>query len=117
MTVSETFATVNKSHPPTPPGLHQQCQSHCSGSVNVASGASSHVTVTLPQGMPPPLIRMDSSSPPAPSDPPNVNPFYVKFGNIRVCQGCKGSLRTTDNRVPTPYDIAAARAENRLFRD
>ena len=29
---------------------------------------------------------------------PNVNPFYLKFiaGNIRVCQGCKGSLRMED---------------------
>lgn len=47
---------------------------------------------------------------------PNVNPFYFKFisGNIRVCQGCKGSLKTTDNWIPTPpFDIAAARP----FRD
>ena len=111
--VAETFDTVNKS-PPPPPGQHQQSQG---SGVNVASGASSHITVTLP---PPPLIRMDSSSPPSPSEPPNVNPFYVKFitGNIRVCQGCKGSLKTTDNHVPTsPFDMAVAHAENRPFRD
>ena len=54
------------------------------------------------------------------SQPPNVNSFYVKFiaSNIRICQGCKGSLKTSDNRIPTPpFDIAAARSENRPFRD
>ena len=59
-------------------------------------------------------------NPPRLSQPPNVNPFYVKFiaGNIRICQGCKGSLKTSDNRIPTPpFDIAAARSENRPFRD
>lgn len=80
------------------------------------------MTVSVPHSLPPPLIRMDptDSSPPALSEPPNVNPFYIKFitGNIRVCQGCKGSLKTTDNRIPTPpFDTAAARAENRPFRD
>ena len=59
-------------------------------------------------------------NPPTLSQPPNVNPFYVKFiaGNIRICQGCKGSLKTSDNRIPMPpFDIAAARSENRPFRD
>ena len=34
-----------------------------------------------------------------PSLPANPNPFYIKFisGNIRVCQGCKGSLQTAGN--------------------
>ena len=108
--------SVNKSPSPflAPPPQAQQSQGHCSGSVTVASGAASNVTVTLPQSLPPPLIRMDPVSPAGP------NPFYVKFisGNIRVCQGCKGSLKTTDNRIPThPFDIAAARSENRPFRD
>ena len=174
--VPETLVSVDKSpptrappHPRPLPGIGQS-QVHCNGSVNVASGAASHVTVTLPHSLPPPLIRMGSLSPPGPSQstdgnhlpprpgpsqhssmnpypsglqsvnlfpppglsqssnltysgpsqPPNVNPFYVKFiaGNIRVCQGCKGSLKTTDNRIPTPpFDIVAARSENRPFRD
>ena len=160
--VPETLVSVNKSPPPPPPG---QSQGHCGGSVNVASGASSHVTVTLPHSLPPPLIRMGSGSSPGPSpadvnlfpptqlpnvspfppsvpsrppdvnpyappgppnvnpprlsQPPNVNPFYVKFiaGNVRICQGCKGSLKTSDNHIPTPpFDIAAARSENRAMQ-
>ena len=113
--LSEILTTITPSSPLT------QSQAHCSG-VNIASGTSSHVTVSLPHSLPPPLIGMDptDSSPPALSEPPNVNPFYIKFitGNIRVCQGCNGSLKTTDNRIPIPpFDIAAARAENRPFRD
>ena len=129
----ETLVTMSKTPPPsststptpTPPSLshlpqNQQSHGHHSSGVNVAGGASSHITVALPCSLPPPLIHMDSTSPLAFSDPPNVNPFYVKFicGNMRVCQGCKGSLKTTDNHVPAPpFDIAAARAETRPFRD
>ena len=132
-TISETFVSVNRFVPPPPsptpsqpslpahclppPPQAQQSQLHDSGNVNVASGTASHVTVSLPHSLPPPLIRMD---PPGPSQPANVNPFYIKFivGNIRVCQGCKGSLKTVDNHIPTPpFDIAAARSENKPFRD
>ena len=48
----------------------------------------------------------------------NVNPFYVKFimGNICVCQGCRGSLRTLDGSVPAaPFNLTIARAERRSF--
>ena len=51
---------------------------------------------------------------------PNTNPFYVRFiqGNIRVCQGCRSSLRLQDGSVPAPpFDIVVARAERRSFRD
>ena len=51
---------------------------------------------------------------------PNLNPFYVKMlgGNIRVCQGCKGTLRMRDHSIPAPpFDIVIARAERRQFRD
>ena len=84
--VPETLVSVNRSPPPPPPP--GQSQRHCNGSVNVASGAASHVTVTLPQRLPPPLVRVGSSSspglsqppggiqfPPGPSQPPNANPF------------------------------------------
>ncbi len=49
-----------------------------------------------------------------------TNPFYFKFivGNIRICQGCRQSLRSSDNSIPIPhYDLAVARAEKRSFRD
>ena len=69
--VHETLVSVNKS-PPPPPG---QSQGYCSGSANVAGGASSHVTVTLPHSLPPPLTyKNGSGSPPGPS-PADVNFF------------------------------------------
>ena len=51
---------------------------------------------------------------------PNFNPFDVKMlcGNIRVCQGCRGSLRQSDGSIPSPpFDMVAARVERRQFRD
>ena len=50
----------------------------------------------------------------------NVNPFYLKklTGNIRICQGCRGSLQAADGSIPSPpYDIVVARLEKRPFRD
>ena len=50
----------------------------------------------------------------------NSNPFFVRFivGNIRVCQGCRGSLRLSDGSVPSPpNNIAAARLEKRPYYD
>ena len=50
----------------------------------------------------------------------NVNPFYIKplLGNIRICQGCRGTLRLPDGSIPTaPYDMVVARMERRAFRD
>lgn len=60
---------------------------------------------------PPPLISVTKQ---------NVNPFYLKklTGNIRICQGCRGSLRAADESIPSPpYDIVIARLEKRPFRD
>ena len=57
---------------------------------------------------------------PIPIQQPNSNPFYVRFiqGNIRVCQGCRSTLRLSDNSVPAPpFDLVVARAERRQFRD
>ena len=54
------------------------------------------------------------------SPQPNANPFYVKFiaGNMRVCQGCRGNLKRQDGSIPaSPFDVCAARAERRSFRD
>lgn len=50
----------------------------------------------------------------------NVNPFYLKIlaGNIRICQGCRGSLRLLNGNIPDPsYDIVVARLEKRPYRD
>ena len=68
------------------------------------------------EASPPPLISVPVTppTPPAPptvlpANPPNVNQFYLKFikGNIRVCQGCRGSLKTSDGAVPSPpFDLA-----------
>lgn len=51
---------------------------------------------------------------------PNTNPFYIRFieGNIRMCQGCRSSLRNSSGMIPTPpFDLCSARAERRSFRD
>ena len=50
----------------------------------------------------------------------NTNPFYLKFifGNIRMCQGRRRTLRTADGMIPPPpYDLTIARAERHSFRD
>ena len=49
----------------------------------------------------------------------NVNSFYLKklTGNIRICQGCRGSLRLADWRIPDPPHVVVARLERRPFRD
>ena len=52
--------------------------------------------------------------------PPNTNPFFLRAieGNIRMCQGCKTSLRNIDGSVPQPpYDLSIARYERRVYRD
>lgn len=97
--------------------------------VNIGASTSQiNYNVMLPSSArgPPPLISVPVSpcTPPGASsavcNPPNVNPFYVKFikGNIRICQGCRGSLKTSDGAVPSPpYDLTVARAEQRPFRD
>jgi hypothetical protein len=63
----------------------------------------------------PPMAPMET-----PSAASNPNPFYLKFirGNIRTCQGCKGSLRASDSSIPDPpNDLCIARAEKRPYRD
>ena len=50
----------------------------------------------------------------------NRNPFFVRFirGNIRVCQGCRSSLRSLNGDIPQPpFDLAIARFERRAYRD
>ena len=72
------------------------------------------------QPLAPSTMYTDSPFQPSHILPANPNPFYVKFitGNIRTCQGCRGTLRTADGSIPTPpYDLAIARAERRQFRD
>ena len=59
---------------------------------------SANVNATTPVSVPSSFVSRN----------PNVNPFYAKFisGNIRVCQGCKGSLCLADYSVPLPpFDL------------
>ncbi len=55
-----------------------------------------------------------------PGPEPNLNPFYLKFitGNIRTCQGCRGSLRAADSSIPaSPNNLCVARSEKRAYRN
>lgn len=52
--------------------------------------------------------------------PISVNPFFVRkiSGNIRICQGCRSSLRTSDGSIPPPpMDITIARLEQHSYYD
>ena len=97
--------------------------SYCSGTSISVSGNSNYVVdVTIPTTSTIPLTC--PKTPPTTSfsvaSPINVNPFYFKFivGNIRMCQGCRTSLRTTEDLVPAPpFDLVIARVERRSFRD
>ena len=56
----------------------------------------------------------------SPKPSTNTNPFFLRVieGNIRMCQGCRTSLRNIDGSIPlAPYDFAIARFERRSFRD
>jgi hypothetical protein len=78
--------------------------------------ASHHVFVTQHGRAPVTSPTMQLSVTPQ----PNNNPFYVKFiqGNVRMCQGCKSTLRLADSTVPPPpFDLAIGRSERRQFRD
>ena len=70
---------------------------------------------------PPPLISVASTQLTSPiPQQVNVNPFFVKplAGAIRICQGCRGSLRLADGQVPPPpFNMVIARLEMRPFRD
>ena len=69
---------------------------HTQGAATINSGTSS---CTMSHGMP---------------AAPNTNPFYVCFiaGNIRVCQGCRSSLKGADGCIPAPpFDLCCAHAE------
>ena len=46
----------------------------------------------------------------------NPNPFYLKFitGSIRICQGCRQSLRNSFGSIPDPpYNLVIATADKR----
>ena len=98
----------------SPPIFYQQC----GGTLSSFPVTTQHETAqsygrTNPcSSGPPPLISNFPSQ--------NVNPFYLKklTGNIRICQGCRGSLRSADGMVPNPpFDFVIARLEKRQFRD
>jgi len=77
------------------------------------------------QGIPPFVPHMyqpqsSMSHHPSSSMQTQSHPFFVRFicGNIRTCQGCRGSLRLPDGSIPNPpYDIVVARLERRPYFD
>ena len=55
-----------------------------------------------------------------PTQTPNTNAFYVKKMNsrIKVCQGCRGSLKSGNGVIQyPPFDYCVARQERRQFTD
>lgn len=83
------------------------------GSLHVSQSASNISNVASPFGS---LLTQNVTL----QMPPNTNPFFLRAieGNIRVCQGCKTSLRSLDGSVPLPpYDFTVARFEKRQYRD
>ena len=72
---------------------------------------------------PPPLIRLPTSTQAGNMFTSEANcssPFFLKAltGNIRICQGCRGSLRLADGSIPQPpFDLVVARMERRSFYD
>ena len=90
------------------PSLSQSA-SHTSGVVTLGSLLSQNQVInvnTVPTSV--------SIAPPL-----NTNPFFLAIeGNIRMCQGCKTSLRNIDGSVPQPpYNLSIARYERRVYRD
>ena len=64
--------------------------------------------------------KSTESSVPSTADIPNTNPFYVKKMNarIKVCQGCRGPLKSAGGNIqPPPFDYCVARRERRQYRD
>ena len=85
------------------------------GQINLPSQLGHATSVISPSSSNSQSVVQTSSA-----TPPNTNPFYVKFmqGNIRMCQGCRSSLRSQDGSIPNPpFDAVIARAERRSFRD
>ena len=95
----------------------QVCQQSCQteNQAQVYQPSPCHTTCeqpyVSPAAGPPPLINVTQ---------PNMNPFYLKklMGNIRICQGCRGTVRMADGSIPNPpHDVVVARLEKRQFRD
>ena len=69
--------------------------------------------------LPSPVTWISHNETVAPLTPPNCNPFYLKFitGTIRMCQGCRHTLRLADGTVlPPPNDLTITRAEILPYR-
>lgn len=76
-----------------------------------------HTPPYVPQIYQPQSSMLQQSSP---SMQGQSHPFFVRFisGNIRICQGCRGSLRLPDGSIPhPPNDIVVARLEKRPYFD
>lgn len=103
------------SRPPSKPStVHYGSVQSASSLTSVDSSSpvvTQNQTITIHQNFPGPANPTQALSP---------NPFFLRFiqGNIRVCQGCRTTLRTMDGGVPkAPFDLVVARFERRTFRD
>ena len=72
---------------------------------------------------PPPLIRLPMYTQAGSMFTSETNcssPLFLKAltGNIRICQGCRGSLRLPNGLVPQPrFDLVIAQMKRRSFYD
>ena len=109
-------------------GVSQPLQGSSSSDVSISVSSSPHPSIYAPTTLHTPPFQPDYTSAPYSSpfppnfavQPTNPNLFYLKLitGNIRMCQGCRGSLRCADSTIPDPpYNLCIARAEQRPYRD
>ena len=125
LVVTTSSATLVHSYPLLSSTLSKQVVQDCAVSTQV-NAVGSVVSVT-PSHVSPPLSivhgshSLEGGSVSGSTSPfCNTNPFYIRQigGNIRMCQGCRGSLRSASGGVPNPpFDIALARLEKRQYRD
>ena len=96
--VSTPYLLAHGTSAPSTIPLSSLFQSHSLVGNNIANTPFTHVTPSAP----------------------NTNPFYVRFisGNIRICQGCRGSLKCANGTIPAPpFNLCCVRAEKRIFKD
>ena len=66
------------------------------------------------------MYSVSKATVPTTAEIPNTNPFYTKKMNsrIRVCQGCRGFLKSAGSEIqPPPFNYCVARKEKRQYLD
>lgn len=101
-------------------GITGPCSYHWEADRVDNISSSLYMCPSAPLYMGPPQVPVYPSTSTAGPSNPSPNPFYLKFiaGNIRICQGCRQSLRTSTGSIPDPpYNLVVARSEKRPYRD